>query len=942
MIHFMANRALRNISNNRDMASFSGAKPASAPRGTSAIGATTEDQGESYRESMPRKNTKPVKPRASAAPDAEKRASRDRRSPERSRRSAISNAAASGSGPKPDAHYYLPENQNGMAIFMLLAFVIAGGVAQNVPLYLPAIAGALSIVILLLGKPFAKIERRAGMPAYVRLLLMLVTVVLPMVFAGYAIAAWLEAGLAWQWAVATLVCINAASAALFGPRIVSLFIAKISVWSSFALMYPEPLTVSAVIGAGIALMLIARLEWKAAEKRRLANEARERVAARAEDILRSFEETGQGWFWETDRRGLLNYISPSAAVVLGTTVDLLHGEPLTAIVDADSGAADAERTLAFHLSARSSFRDIEVLAANQDDEERYWALTGRPIYDSFKNFCGFRGHGTDLTEKRRSEQQVTRLAHYDSLTGLANRVQMSEALEQILSAPRERDRACTILMLDLDRFKQVNDTMGHPAGDALLKQVAQRLERVLDGIGRCGRLGGDEFQVIIPGYGDREALAHICKEIINSLSQPYSIDGHSVVIGASVGVALAPDDGTTSEALIRNVDLALYAAKDAGRGVHRFYAKDLHSAAEERAELEQELREAIATGGLSLHYQPVVYAANEKIVGFEALMRWNHPKRGWISPGKFIPIAEDAGLIDQLGQWALRTACADLATWPETIRCAVNVSPLQFSNPELPTIVANALAHAGVDSSRLELEITESVFLNDSSGTDAMFKALKRVGVRLALDDFGTGYSSLGYLKKAPFDKIKIDQSFVRGATEDGSRNGAIISSITSLAEALSMDTTAEGVETLDELELVRLLGCSHVQGYIYYKPLDREEATKLVQGDLAAEADGPRAARSPRHNLLRRVTIVHRDNRLTSNIRNISEGGALIEGLWNMPVGSTIRIEFAADKVVDAQVRWSRENRVGVEFHEPLRRRADGTFAVLRGRPDQMAYAHG
>ncbi len=755
-------------------------------------------------------------------------------------------------------------------------------------------------------------------------------------------ALWVEAGLAWQWAVATLVCINAASAALFGPRIASLFTAKISIWAAFAMAHPVPITITAVVGAALALMLIARLEWKATEKRRIANDLRDRVAARAEDILRSFEETGQGWFWETDRRGQISYISPSAALVLGKTVDQLKGEPLTTIVDIDAGATEAERTLAFHLSARSAFRELEVLAADQGNECRYWSLTGRPVYDSFKNFCGFRGHGTDLTEKRRSEQEVTRLAHYDSLTGLANRVQMSEALEQILSAPRERDRSCTVLMLDLDRFKQVNDTMGHPAGDALLKQVAQRLERVTDGIGRCGRLGGDEFQVIIPGHGERETLGHISREIIGSLSQPYSIDGQSVIIGASVGVALAPDDGTTSEELIRNVDLALYAAKDAGRGVHRFYAKDLHSAAEERAELEQELREALTTGGLSLHYQPVIYTATEKIVGFEALMRWNHPKRGWVSPTKFIAIAEDTGLIDQLGQWALRTACADLATWPTSIRCAVNVSPLQFSNPELPTVVANALAHSGVDPARLELEITESVFLNDNSGTDAMFKALKRVGVRLALDDFGTGYSSLGYLKKAPFDKIKIDQSFVRGATEDGSRNGAIISSITSLAEALNMDTTAEGVETLDELELVRLLGCSHVQGNIYHKPLDREAAGRVVEGDLAAQADGPKAARLPRHVLLRRITVIYRDNRMIANVRNLSEGGAMIEGPWNMPVGSTVDIELGADSIIAGKVRWTHENRVGVEFVKPLCRASDGSLSVLRGRIGHRSSASG
>jgi len=882
---------------------------------------------------MPRKNTRPAKPTTEAKSDIETRVSSDRRANDRGVASATGVGGKNAARPLTEYHYLLPHSQRGMSVFMALAFVIAGGVSGDIPNLWSSLAAVGSVILIFVGGWFAKLERQPGLPAVARQGLLIVATLVPMALAGYAYGEWVEVGLPWQWAVATLLCINAASAAVFSSRIISMFTAKISIWATFALVYPSALMVSAVAGAALALMLIARLEWKAADKQRLELEARERVAARAEDILRSFEETGQGWFWETDRRGKISYISPAAATVLGRTVESLYGEPLSTIVDVDAGPNEAERTLGFHLSARSSFRDIEVLAANASDEERFWSLTGRPVYDAFQNFCGFRGHGVDLTEKRRSEQQVTRLAHYDSLTGLVNRVQMSEALEQILAAPRASDRTCTVLMLDLDRFKQVNDTMGHPAGDALLKQVAQRLERVIGAHGRCGRLGGDEFEVIIPGEQDRASLDHIAKEIISSLSQPYSIDGQSVVIGASVGVALAPYHGTTSEDLIRNVDLALYAAKDAGRGVHRFYAEDLHSAAEERAELEQELREAIHTGGLTLYYQPIVYSASERIVGFEALMRWKHPRRGFISPEKFVPIAEDAGLIDQMGQWALRTACADLACWPESIRCAVNVSPLQFSNPDLATHVANALAHSGVDPARLELEITESVFLGDSSGTDAMFAALKRVGVRLALDDFGTGYSSLGYLKKAPFDKIKIDQSFVRGATEDGSRNGAIISSITSLAEALNMDTTAEGVETLDELELVRLLGCSHIQGYIYHKPLDVEQATKLVEGNLAAEADGPKSARTRRQVLLRRVTVVHRDNRLTANIRNISEGGAMLEGLWNMPVGSTIRIEFTSDNFVDARVRWSRENRVGIEFCDPLRKREDGTYTVLRGR---------
>ncbi|MFM7348938.1 MAG: EAL domain-containing protein [Erythrobacter sp.] len=870
---------------------------------------------------------------------ADPRGRGERRGAERVRIEGASGFNPAVDEPASEQNFFLPRQAGGMTLFLVAAYAIAAIVFQGLPSTFTISLALASAALFACGSLFAETERRAETAQAVKLGIVFVGIVLPMACAGLAMAAWVGEGLPWQWAIGTMVCVNAAAAALFDMRIVSLFCAKIASWAGFAYLVPEPVTFAAVGAAALTLLLIARLEWKAATKRRLAREARERVAARAEDILRSFEETGQGWFWETDRRGLITYISPKAALALGKTTEEVVGRPLSEIVDPSQGAADAERTLAFHLSARSAFHDVEVRAATTGDE-RWWALAGRPVYDSYKNFCGFRGHGTDLTEKRRSEQQVSRLAHYDSLTGLANRVQMSQALEQILAAPSGRERACAVLMLDLDRFKHVNDTLGHPAGDALLKQVAQRLERSIGGAGRCGRLGGDEFQVIVPGHQDRGTLGHMAQEIIASLSQPYSIQGQSVVIGASVGIALAPEHGANSEELIRNVDLALYAAKDAGRGVFRFYAEDLHAAAEERAELEQDLREAIAKGELELYYQPVVYAANEKIVGFEALMRWNHPRRGWISPAKFVPIAEDAGLIDRLGQWALRTACADLARWPRSIRCAVNVSALQFANPELPTIVANALAHSGVAPSRLELEITESVFLNDNSGTDAMFKALKRVGVRLALDDFGTGYSSLGYLKKAPFDKIKIDRSFVQGATEEGSRNGAIIASITSLAEALHMDTTAEGVETLDELELVRLLGCSHVQGYIYFKPMNASDATALVSGDLVAEPDGPQSARAPRQNLLRRVVVVHNGNRLNATLRNISESGAMIEGLWNMPAGSAVRVEFSADKVVTAQVRWSRENRVGVEFHQPLKRRADGTFAVLKGQPGQAAGA--
>jgi diguanylate cyclase (GGDEF)-like protein/PAS domain S-box-containing protein len=829
-----------------------------------------------------------------------------------------------------------------MAVSLLVALGIAVAVAPIPPSATAVVAALLAAGLFAACEWFAAIERRNETNRPLRIALLAIANIVPMLCAGYTLALLTAGGLPWQWAVATLACINAAAAVTFSGRIASMFCSKIASWLGFAVFaVPGLLTYAALTGAALTLTLIARIEWRAAERRRAMREARERVAARAEDILRSFEESGQGWFWETDRRGLITYISPKAARALGRSGDALRGNPLHEIIDSGSGSADTQRALAFHLSARSAFQDLELRAASPG-EERWWALTGRPVYDSYKNFCGFRGHGTDLTEQRRSEQQVSRLALYDSLTGLANRVQMSQALEQILAAPARRERQCAVLMLDLDRFKQVNDTLGHPAGDALLQQVAQRLERVIGAHGRCGRLGGDEFQVIIPGERSHEALVAIAREIIAVLSQPYDIRGQSVVIGASVGIACAPDDGASSDVLIRNVDLALYAAKDAGRGVARFYEPGLHAAAEERAELEQDLREAIARGELQLNYQPVVYAASETIVGFEALMRWNHPKRGPLSPSRFVPIAEDAGLIDRLGQWALQTACAEMARWPDKIRCSVNVSALQFANPELPTIVASALAHNGIDPARLELEITESVFVSDTPGTEATFRALKQLGVRLALDDFGTGYSSLGYLRKAPFDRIKIDRSFVRGATEQGSRNGAIIAAINSLAEVLHMDTTAEGVETLDELELVRLLGCSHVQGHIYFSPMSATEACALVGGDLVAKPNGPRSARPPRHVLLRRVVVVHKGNRHNATLRNISEGGAMIEGLWNMAEGSVLRIEFSPSQAVTGQVRWSRESRLGLEFHLPLRSRADGSLPLSRSRDDLLSQQYG
>ncbi len=822
-----------------------------------------------------------------------------------------------------------------MAPILAGAMVLTGIATRTVPTPSTVAIALAAIWCAALTPAAARIEReRLDDPAR-RSLFSAAMIAAPMLLFGLAIAQWSNSAQAhWSNSIGILVIVSSLDAIILNRRVASIIISQVALWLGAALIAGSRGTFFALaIGSAVGIFTTVR-QTRTDARAEFEDRERKRTQLRAEEILHDFEQTRQGWFWETDRRGMLVYLSEPIGEVLDRTAISLLGRPFTELFVPDPQGQEDERNLAFHLAARSAFTDLALRAATIG-EERWWSVNGRPLYDGFGNFVGFRGSGNDLTERKRSEENASRLAHYDSLTGLANRFQMAQTLEKILAAPNPEHRACSVFLIDLDRFKQVNDTMGHPAGDALLTQVATRLERAIGEHGRVGRLGGDEFQVILPGCHRRDDLARLAERVIHDLSQPYSIESHRVVIGASVGVALSPDDGVTAEAIIRNADLALYAAKDGGRGRHHFYAPDLHSDAEERRQLEQDLRDALAQGGLELYYQPVVHTSTERITGFEALLRWTHPTRGPLSPAKFIPIAEDSGLIAPIGEWALRQACQDLAQLPESVRVAVNVSPLQFANPSLPAIITNALAAAQCNPARLELEITENVFLTDDEGTDAMFAALKRVGVRLSLDDFGTGYSSLGYLKKAPFDKIKIDQSFVRGATINGSRNGAIIASIVSLAEALGMETTAEGVETLDELDLVRMLGCSHVQGYIYEKPLSFSDAVQRLDTGLTALAMGPRAARASRHTMLRKVLLDHAGQQYHGTIRNISATGAMVEGLWNVPPGTIFSIVLSEGHTVSATARWCQEDRMGVEFTLPLEMDDAGRLAIITtGQP--------
>lgn len=639
------------------------------------------------------------------------------------------------------------------------------------------------------------------------------------------------------------------------------------------------------------------------------------------DLAQDYEKSGHGWFWSTNAEGRLTYVSECVSHVLGIEQEQLVGQPVQSLFILERDDDDAvERTLPLILSARKTFADLPVKAASEG-VELWWSIAGRPQFDPAGRFRGYFGNAIDVTSTRQSHKDASRLAQYDSLTGLANRHRIGKRLNSILTAYKTAKRSCAVFMLDLDRFKQVNDTLGHPAGDELLKQVGQRLQRILvDKSFEIGRLGGDEFQVILPDIDDRGRLGELAMTVITMLSQPYQIEGSRCIIGASVGIAIAPYDGVTSEELVRSADLALYASKGGGRGQFRFYSSDLHSEAERRRQIEDDLRDALAGDQMRLVYQPIVDAKANKVVSLEALARWHHPELGEISPAIFIPIAEEANLIGHLGDWVLKQACTDAAAWPYSVKISVNVSAAQFSNRGFPALVAQALASSGLPPERLELELTESVFLGDKSATEEMFAALKMLGVRLALDDFGTGYSSLSYLQHAPFDKIKIDKSFISEVTQPGSRNAAIIAAIVSLAQAMQMDTTAEGIEAHDELEAMRTLGVNQIQGYIYAAAVPSEEVTAhLLSGDWVIEPEGPSRYRPDRRTVLRRVGLIHDDHRYEAMMRNLSRSGCMVEGLVDVPVGTPFVVDFGEGQLAVAVVRRSAGAMLGLEFEQQL-----------------------
>ncbi len=564
-------------------------------------------------------------------------------------------------------------------------------------------------------------------------------------------------------------------------------------------------------------------------------------------LLREFEDTGADWLWQTDTSRRITHVSPRFAHAVGRTAEDIEGKPFLQLVAGqswDSGKfTPALHELAERLKTRNSFSNM-LVPVEIDGETRWWELSASPKLDESGVFHGFRGVGSDVTEQRESADKISHMARFDTLTGLPNRLQLTETMGKAMQNSDKWNGRCGFMMIDLDRFKAVNDTLGHPVGDRLLARVSERLRSIMTDNELCGRLGGDEFAIVVKDASDSMYMESIAAKIIETLSRPYEVDQHTLYIGASVGTAIGPRDGRTVEMLMRSADLALYRSKDQGGGSHNQYEPKLHVHAEERRVMEIALRKALANEEFSLNYQPVVSADSGGVVGFEALLRWTNPEFGVVSPAKFVPLAEDARLIVPIGEWVMRTACKEAMRWPSTVKIAVNVSADQLTDAGFLDMVVSALQESELPAHRLEIEVTESIFMQEGTGATQVLDQIIALGINLSLDDFGTGYSSLGYLRKTRFNTIKVDRSFVQGAAKKAPEALAIIRAVVAMADSLGMSTTAEGAETEEEVKMIQKLGCRKIQGYYFGRPMVAHDAFEIFKNyDAEQNIADPRVA---------------------------------------------------------------------------------------------------
>lgn len=596
-------------------------------------------------------------------------------------------------------------------------------------------------------------------------------------------------------------------------------------WDLFALTVVYLLVISATARNG-ARVFGARL---------MAEAEAERQRELVDVLLREYETDSRDWLWETDAHGALRRVAPRLAQAFFRTADDLSGMPFLDVLASVqrpasgllAGQVDVIEQLNYMFQQRRPFRD-QVIEVAPNGVQSWWSVSGKPLFGANAQLVGWRGICSDVTSTKQAEQTLRLLARQDSLTGLANRYHFRDRLLAAVDRARAGESTLALLYLDLDNFKAINDSLGHSTGDGVLMAVAERINRRLDRSCLLARLGGDEFAVLLEN-ADTERAEGLGMILIEELSRPFVVDSEGLErhVGCSIGIALAPAHADEPESLLRCADVALYAAKTAGRGTVKVFSAVMDEVAQRRHQIQNDLRSALAGNELELHFQPQIATSSETVRGFEALLRWPRCKLGPISPDDFIPLAEESGLMVSLGRWVLHEACYAAREWDdESLRVSVNVSANQFLRSNIVEDVERALRETGLAPGRLELEITESLFLHDSETLRGRMSALRQLGVSLSLDDFGTGYSSLAYMRRFPLDRLKIDRAFVRQMTQDRAVF-AVVAAIVRLAEALGLETTAEGVESNIELDMLRELGCSEVQGWLF--------ASAMPQAQIAA-----------------------------------------------------------------------------------------------------------
>jgi diguanylate cyclase (GGDEF)-like protein/PAS domain S-box-containing protein len=600
-----------------------------------------------------------------------------------------------------------------------------------------------------------------------------------------------------------------------------------AVWSLQHRPSVEASALAFLIMGFVAVMPLVTVRTTRSLVARLIDEARIR---QQKDIisllLKEFEANSSDWLWEFDSQGNIDRASERFATAAGRSPGELVGQGFCAFL---AGVAEENdplvAELAQEISDRATFQDV-VVKLTIANAEVWWRLTGKPAYDPTGEYIGYIGTASDITAERLAERRINFLAHHDALTGLLNRGKFTDHLKQCVARLERYGAPFTVLFLDLDQFKSVNDSRGHLIGDKLLTQVAQRIRSSTREVDIVARLGGDEFAIILNRPCEAAEISVLAARLVDVVSKPYAFDDDIISIGVSIGIAIAPINGTRPDQILRNADLALYRAKAGGRGTFRFFESHMDADIRERRMLELELREALLAGELVLHYQPLVATDSNAPSGFEALVRWQHPMRGLVPPAEFIPIAEQTGLINEIGDWTIREACKAAARWPAPLVVAVNLSAKHFQMSDIAAVVRDTIAESGLDPARLELEITESLLIERPDEVIEKLMELKQLGVSIAMDDFGTGYSSLSYLLKFPFDKIKIDKSFVTASSEDATARD-ILRTIASLGKTLKIRITAEGVETKEQVEFLREIACNQLQGFFFARPLDEAELAR-------------------------------------------------------------------------------------------------------------------